>query len=127
MSQDTLASTDTLQQTYNSYLGAYSYIAPTERERLLRQSVAKDVISINPEGESHGISDLLKHIEQFQEQKPGAFFKGNKLIAHHDQFLSEWTMYGKDGSAVATAHTYGRFNERGLITYLIGFFEQPGE
>jgi hypothetical protein len=127
MSQDALTSTDTLQQIYNSYLGAYSDIEPTERERLLRQSVTDDVISINPEGESHGIGDLVKHIEQFQKQKPGARFKSNKLIAHHDQFLSEWTMYCKDGSAVATAHTYGRFDEKGLITYLIGFFEQPGK
>lgn len=65
-------SADNVQQTYNSYLGAYSDIAPTERERLLRQSVTDDVISINPEGESHGIGDLVKHIEQFQKQKPGS-------------------------------------------------------
>jgi hypothetical protein len=32
-------------------------------------------------------------------------------------------MYGnKDGSAVATAHTYGRFNEQGFIANLIGFY-----
>jgi hypothetical protein len=126
MSHDTFTSTDTLQHTYSSYLGAYSDIAPTERQSLLRQSVIDDVISINPEGESYGIVDLVKHIEQFQKQRPGAHFKSNKLIAHHDQFLSEWTMYSKDGSAVATAQTYGCLNEKGIITYLIGFFEQPG-
>ena len=114
---------DTLQQTYNSYLGAYSDIGATERKRLLQQSVTDDVISVNPNGESRGLDNLVEHIEQFQKQKTGATFKSNKLIAHHDQFLSEWTMYGKDGSAAATAHTYGRFNEQGLITYLIGFFE----
>ena len=113
-----------LQQTYKSYLRAYSDVEPTEREHLLRESVTDDVISINPEGESRGIGELVKHIEQFQKQKPGATFKSNKLIAHHDQFLSEWTMYSKDGTAAATAHTYGRFDEKGLITYLIGFFEQ---
>jgi hypothetical protein len=125
MNQDAVTTADTLQQNYDSYLAAYSDIAPTERERLLRQSVTNDVMSINPEGESHGIVDLMKHIEQFQKQKPGTRFKSNKLIAHHDQFLSEWTMYSKNGSALAIAHTYGRFNEKGLITYLIGFFEQP--
>jgi|SRR5450631_1435796 hypothetical protein len=113
-----------LQQVYASYLNAYGDIAADERERLIRQSVTNDVISINPEGESHGIDDLIKHIEQFQEQNPGAHFKSNKLIAHHGQFLSEWTMYGQDGSAVATAHTYGRSTEQGFISYLIGFFER---
>jgi hypothetical protein len=66
-----------------------------------------------------GFENLLEHIKQFQKQKPGATFKSNKLIVHHDQFLSGWTMYSKDGSAVATAQTCGPFNEEGLITYLI--------
>ena len=80
---------DALQQTYNSFLGAYGDIGSTERERLLRQSVTDDVISINPDGESHGFGNLVEHVEQFQKQKPGAYFKSNKLIAHHDQFLAE--------------------------------------
>jgi len=120
-------SADHLQETYKSYLGAYSDVEPTEREHLLRESVTDDVISINPEGESRGIGELVKHIEQFQKQKPGAHFQSNQLLSHHDQFLAEWTMYSNDGAAVATAHTYGRFDEIGLITYLIGFFEQPGK
>lgn len=120
-------SADNLQQTYNYYLRAYSDVAPTEREHLIRESVTDDVISINPEGESRSIGELVKHIEQFQKQKPGAHFQSNQLLAHHDQFLAKWTMYSKDGTAVATAHTYGRFNNKGLITYLIGFFEQPGK
>ena len=115
---------DALQRTYNSYLDAYSDIEPVERERLLRQSVTDDVLSINPNGESHSLGNLMEHIEQFQKQRPGAYFKSNKLLAHHEQFLSEWTIYSKDGSAVATAHTYGRFNGKGLITYLIGFFQE---
>lgn len=118
---------DNLQQTYNSYLGAYSDIEPTERERLLRQSVTDDIISVSPDGESRGFGNLVEHIEQFQKQKPGAYFMSNKLIAHRDQFLSEWTMFSKDGSPAATAHTYGRFNEQGLLTYLIGFFEPVGQ
>jgi hypothetical protein len=60
---------DTLQQTYNSYLGAYSDIGATERKRQLQQSVADDVISINPDGESRGFENLVEHIEQFQKQK----------------------------------------------------------
>lgn len=113
---------DTLQSTYNSYLEAYNDIAVTERERLLRLSVTDDIVSINPKGESQGISGLMEHIEQFQKQQPGASFKSNKLLAHHGQFLSEWTMFSKDGAALATAHSYGRFNEQGLISYIIGFF-----
>ncbi len=111
-----------LQQTYNFYLDAFSDIAADKRERLLRQSVTDDVVFTNPKGGGQGFVSLLEHVEQFQRQSPGASFRSNKLLAHHGQFLSEWTMYKKDGSEFATAHTYGRFNEQGLLTYLIGFF-----
>jgi hypothetical protein len=113
---------DTLQQTCDSYLEAYNDIAANERERLLRLSVTDDIVSSNPNGESNGLVSLMEHIEQFQKQQPGASFKSSKLLAHHGQFLSEWTMFSKDGSALATAHSYGRINEQGLITYIIGFF-----
>ena len=83
----------------------------TDRERLLRQSVTDDVVPSNPNGEIHGLESMMDPIEQFQREQPGASFKSNKLLAHHGQFLSEWTMSGKDGSALATAHSYGRFNE----------------
>lgn len=115
-------SNDTLQETYNSYLNAFSDVAIDERERLLRQSVTDDVAFMNPKGSSQGFGELVAHIEQFQKQNPWGYFLNKKLIAHHGQFLSEWTMYKKDGSEFATAHTYGRFNDEGLITDLIGFF-----
>jgi len=84
---------DALQQTYNSYLDAYNDIAPNERERLLRLSVSDDIVSTNPNGESHGLESLMDHIAQFQKEKPGASFKSKKLLAHHGHFLSEWTMF----------------------------------
>ena len=110
------------QDTYNSYLSAYGDIGSSERERVLRQCVTDDVVSILPNEENHGLIKLLQHIEQFQQKRPGSYFKSNKLSIHHAQFLAELTLYSKDGSAIATAHTYGRCNEQGLITYLIGFF-----
>jgi len=80
---------DTLQQTYNSYLDAYNDIAVDERERLLRQSVAEDIVFTNPNAEGQGFGKLMEHIEQFQKQRKGASLKSNKLLAHHGHFLSE--------------------------------------
>lgn len=113
---------DMLQLTYDSYLGAYKDITVDERVRLLRQSVTEDVLFTNPNSEGQGFDRLMEHIAEFQRQRPGASFKSNKLFSHHNQFLSDWTMYDKDGSAIAAAHSYGRVNDEGLITYLIGFF-----
>ena len=115
--------TDTLQQTWKAYLDAYADLAADERERLLRQSVADDVVFTNPTGEGQGFGNLVEHIKQFQKKSPGAYFKGNKLLTHHGQLLSEWTMYSNDGSEIMTAHTYARINEQGRLTHVAGFFK----
>ena len=116
---------DALNQLWTSYLNSYGDVSPSERERLLRQSVSDDIAFTNPGGEGNGIGSLMRHIADFQTQLPGARFEGGKLLSHHDELLSEWTLYTKDGKPIATAHTYARFNEEGRLTYTAGFFDPP--
>ncbi len=113
---------DTLQQIWKTYQDAWADIAVADRERLLRQSVADDVVFTSPLSEGQGFANLVTHITRFQEQFPGAYFKSNKLFTHHGQLLSEWTMYNRDGSEYLTAHSYARFNEQGRLTHLAGFW-----
>jgi hypothetical protein len=71
-----------------------------------------DIVFSNPTGEEgHGFGNLVEHVSQFQKKNPGGYFKGRKLFTHHGQLLSEWTMHKKDGTELATGHTYARFNE----------------
>jgi len=114
--------TDTLQLLWKSYLDAYSDIPADERERLLRQSVTDDVVFSGPQEDDQGFGKLVEHVGKFQKKSPGAYFESNKLLTQHGQLLSEWTLYKKDGTKIATGHTYARLNEQGRITQLAGFF-----
>jgi hypothetical protein len=114
---------DTLQQLWKTYQDAWADIAVADRERLLKQSVADDVVFTSPPNEGQGFGNLVEHIGLFQKQFPGAYFKSNKLLTQHGQLLSEWTMYNKDGSEFLTAHSYARFNEQGRLTHLAGFWK----
>jgi hypothetical protein len=114
---------ESLEQIWKSYQGAWADIEIVERERLLRQSVANDVVFTSPLVEGKGFGNLIAHIAQFQERFPGAYFKSNKLLSHHGQLLSEWTMYNRDGSEFLTAHSFAHFNEQGLLTHLAGFWK----
>jgi hypothetical protein len=111
-----------IEPIWNSYLEAYGNVSKDDRERLLRQSVTEDMISLNPGDECQGIDALTKHIEIFQTRMAGAYFKMTKLQVHHNQLLSEWTLFKGDDAAIATGHTHARLNEQGLITELCGFF-----
>ena len=115
--------TEALQQLWKSYLDAYSDVPANERERLLRQSVTDDVVFTGPQENDKGFDKLVQHIGQFQKKSPGAYFESNNLLTQHGQLLSEWTLHKKDGTKIATGHTYARLNEQGRLTHLAGFFQ----
>lgn len=115
--------TDNVQQIWNDYLNAYADVAADERERLLRQSVSDDIVFTSPTGEGQGFGNLVEHISQFQKKSPGAYFKNNTFLTHHSQLLAEWTLCGKDGSAVITGHTFARLDEQNRLVQLAGFFK----
>lgn len=113
---------DTLQLLWKSYLDAYADIAPAERERLLRESVTDDVVFTSPALEGQGFGNLVEHIEQFQKQMPGKYFKSNKILTHHGQLLSDVMLHNKDGSEFRPAQIFARFNEQRRLTHVAGFF-----
>jgi hypothetical protein len=114
---------ETLQQLWKNYQDAWSDIATAERERLLRSSVAEDVVFTSPNADGRGFDELLPHIAQFQAQFPGAYFRSNRLLEQHGQLLSEWTMFNRDGSEFLTAHSYAQFSAQGRLTFLAGFWK----
>ena len=114
-----------LQGIFQAYLDAFAATSPAEQERLLRSSVAEDVVYTNPGVEGGGLQNLLKHIGIFQKRFPGHHFRVNWFRQQHGQLLSEWTQVGKDGEDLVTAHSYGRLNELGRIIHLAGFWS-PG-
>jgi len=113
----------TLQQLWKTYQDAWADIAESDRERLLKRSVAEEIVYTNPLAEGQGLANLVRHVGEFQAQFPGAYFKTNKLIDQHGQLLAEWTMFNKDGSEFLTAHSYARFNEQRRLTHLAGFWQ----
>ena len=56
-----------LQGIFQAYLDAFAATSPDEQERLLRSSVAEDVVYTNPGVEGRGLRNLLKHISVFRE------------------------------------------------------------
>ena len=114
--------TDTLEQRWNSYLAAYGPVATDERERLLMQSVADDVVFTNPGGEGHTRAGMIAHIMDFQRKLPGTYFKTEKVYVHHGELLAVWAMYKKDDTKVATGYNFVRPDDSGRFSYMAGFF-----
>ena len=113
------------QKIFEAYLDAFAATSVAEQERLLRSSVAEDVVYTNPGVEGRGLQNLLKHIGVFQKRFPGHRFRVNWFRQQHGQLLSQWTQVGSNGEDLVTAHSYGRLNDLGRIAHLAGFWS-PG-
>lgn len=114
---------ETKLTTWASYQAAWSDIADDERRALLAKSVDERCIYSDPTDSCDGVNTLIAHIEQSQKKMPGAHFRNDKFLDHHDQGLSEWTMFNGEGTVVATGTSYARFGTDGRLTQMTGFFE----
>ena len=113
---------DELRAIFENYLGAFAITSVVEQERLLRSSLADDVVFTNPGVEGSGLRNLLAHIEGFQRRFSGGRFRMNWLRQQHGQVLIEWTQLDQAGSELVTGHSYARLNEEGRIAHLAGFW-----
>lgn len=108
---------------WDTYQSAWADIGADERRALLARSVTDDCVYSDPTDFCEGVDALIGHIEGSQAKVPGARFRNDKLLDHHDQGLSEWTMFDGTGAVVATGTSYARFGQDGRLTQMTGFFE----
>ena len=95
-----------LRNIFGNYLAAFAAPSPAEQERLLRASVADDVVYTNPGVAGSGLRNLLSHIGTFQRRFPGGRFRLDWLRHQHGQVLAEWTQLDHEGAELVTAHSY---------------------
>ncbi len=117
-------SPETLKNNWKAYLAAYGSIDADERERLLQQSVADDIVFTNPGGRGERRTGLIAHIQDFQKKLPGTYFETEKIFIHHGELLTIWTMHKPDGMKVATGYNFVRPDGTGRFVYMAGFFGQ---
>lgn len=110
-------------KTWTTYQSAWSDIPADERRALLAKSVTNDCVYSDPTDYCEGVDALIAHIVDSQKKVPGARFQNDRFIEHHDQGLSEWTMFDGKGSVVATGTSFAQFRADGQLIQMTGFFE----
>ncbi|WP_246554004.1 nuclear transport factor 2 family protein [Bradyrhizobium ottawaense] len=80
-------------KTWNAYQAAWGPVGESERRRLLEQSVAADCVYTDPGSQVAGREALMARIGQTQLKFPGACFRNDSFLEHHEQALFRWTMY----------------------------------
>ena len=112
---------DNKAQTYELYLAAWSAVTDEERARMLRDSLAEDVVFSNPQQIRHGISEVIEHLEAFQNRSPGGSFRMNNMVGWADHGLAEWQLLDGEGKAGFSGYDVVSFDEGGLIKSILLF------
>jgi hypothetical protein len=110
-------------RTWNTYQAAWGPVDEDERRRLLAQSVAANFAYTDPGSQIEGRDALMIRIGQTQLKFPGAYFRNDSFLEHHEQGLFRWTMYDGAGRVFVKGESFGRFGEDGRLIQATGFFE----
>ena len=112
--------------TFETYQSAWvNGIAPDERQRLLRESVAEDCLYQDPGTTCRGHAELTVKIEDANQKGPGATFRNDRFFTHHDKAVVNWTMFDGAGEEYATGASYVQFGADGRLTDMTGFYDAP--
>ena len=110
---------------WKTYQAAWSAVDEAERRELLAKSVAPEIVYTDPGSQTHGADELVTRIAASQMQFPGATFRNDNFLGHHDQALFNWTMFAGDGRVFATGSSFARFGDDGRLVQATGFFGTP--
>ncbi len=113
--------TDQRVQIYELYLSAWSAISEEERLRRLRDSVVETVLFRNPMRTRSGISDVVEHLEQFQQRTPGGSFRLISMLGWENQALATWRFFDAEGQGGFSGYDALTFEADGRISYILLF------
>ncbi len=112
--------------TFETYQSAWRVgVSPTERQRLLSESMAEDCHYQDPSTECHGLDQLTAKIEDANAKSPGALFRNDRFFEHHDKAVVEWTMLDGAGEEFARGASCVQFGPDGRLATMTGFYNPP--
>ncbi len=119
-------STSAFRATFETYQSAWDIgVSTAERQRLLRLSVAEDCVYQDPGIECHGLAELTAKIEDANQKGPGAAFRNDSFLEHHNKAIVSWTMFDGAGDEYAKGASYVEFGSDGRLARMTGFYNAP--
>ena len=106
-----------------AYTSAWSQPDEEARRELLEQGWAEGGVYIDPTARVEGREALVKHITGFLERFAGHRFELPTQVDEHSGYLRfEWHLVGPDDAPVLQGMDFGRLDESGRLSLIVGFF-----
>jgi SnoaL-like domain len=115
------------QATWEMYVSAWKGVTPKEKSDALSHSVASACVYKDPTTIAKGHEELVAYMLGFHQQVPGGHFVTTHFLAHHDVSIAKWNMVSGDGVVIGDGVSWGKYNDKGMLVEMTGFFETPSQ
>ena len=108
-----------------NYFKAWAEPDDAVRRKLLEAGWAESGTYTDPSAHVEGREALVMHIGGFKKNANAtgmSIVRTSDIQFHHNAFRFQWEMRGPDGKALTPGMDYGEFDDKGMITKIVGFF-----
>ncbi len=115
----------TARASLENYFKSWAEPDDAARRKILEAGWAEHGTYTDPTAHVEGREALVTHIGGF---KKNAQMQGMTIVRtsgiqfHHNSFRFQWEMRGPDGKTITPGIDYGEFDDKGMITKIVGFF-----
>lgn len=116
-----------MQQTWERYVSAWKAVGETDKRAIVEGALASACTYTDPLVDLVGQDALVGYMLDFHRQIPGGHFVTEWFQTHHGVCVAKWTMRDGAGAVLDDGVSFGRFDDRGRLVSMTGFFETPTE
>lgn len=111
------------KKAWELYTESWKRTKLSERLGLFKKCVAEDCVYTDPLVVTNGWDELVQYMEQFHLQIPDGHFEIVDFQSHHNFSLAQWKMLDQNGIKIGEGHSVGKYNEKGLLIQVTGFYK----
>lgn len=116
-------SANTVLETLQAYLSAWTESSDAKRQELLQQSWADDGRYTDPISDILGRDAMMNVLTGFAQQHPGhAFVLASAIDQHHNLLRFSWRFEHPDGSTIFEGMDFAELADDGRLMRIVGFY-----
>jgi len=113
------------EKMWENYTASWKSETSTGKRELFETCLDSECVYNDPLTKTKGWDDLVEYMLDFHKQVPGGHFVTKYFLAHNNQSIARWDMKNADNVILGEGISYGKYNERGKLVSMTGFFETP--
>ncbi|NOX43782.1 MAG: nuclear transport factor 2 family protein [Gammaproteobacteria bacterium] len=115
------------EKTWETYTSSWKVESSDDKRAIFETCLDSKCEYNDPLAKVIGWNELAAYMLDFHKQIPGGYFVTNYFLAHNNQSIAKWLMRNGENTVLGEGISYGKYNEKGKLISMTGFFETPGK